>query len=406
MIKDLYDFIVSQINTNDFFSGALIGGAILGLLNYLKAVPGIILRYLWNKMFVTITLDISDHMYKYAKEWISLLELKSIEKKFQIFTLETYDYSIDKYIYNTVLFPSAKFYYNYYEDKLIIISTNRNEPKTTDSGILSSIVYESITIKYFIWNTSLKEKILNSIISLKDSRKESGVQIYTPSAFSWEESMFIPYKSIDTVVTDNNIDVLVKDIDTFLSKRDWYSKNGITYKRGYLLYGLPGTGKTSTIHAIASKYKRPIYFVSISSKLTDTNLLDLLTKIRDNSIVVFEDIDRFIDNDKNEFSIMPILNSMDGMLAKHNILLFITANDKSKIDEALLRPGRIDLTLEYTLCTKSQLRALYILFYGTEDTVDTFLSKVEDNKYSPATIREYFMKNNTIDDCINNLEKL
>lgn len=48
-----------------------------------------------------------------------------------------------------------------------------------------------------------------------------------------------------------NFVLVTVDIQTFLSKHAWYEKRGIPYRRGYLLHGPPGTGKTSTIEAIA-----------------------------------------------------------------------------------------------------------------------------------------------------------
>jgi len=401
-MKEIYTYIQSQIDTNQFFSGAVIGGTILGLLNSLKKVPGIMLGFIWNKLFVTIKIDITDNLYKYTKEWISTLELKSLEKKFQLFTIETYNHEKKSYEYKSTLFPSSNIYLCKVNGKTLFIGSNRNEPSTTDAGILSTIVYETVTIRYFIWNTDMKYKILGIIENMRDAKKETGIQVYTLGSSGWEESFTIKHKSIDTVITDNNLDIIIADIDKFSKAENWYITNGIPYKRGYLLYGLPGTGKTSTVHAIASKYKRNVYFVSINSSFKDTTVIELLSTVKDNSIILFEDIDRYIDSDKNEFSIMPILSSMDGILARHNVLIFITTNDISKIDEALFRPGRIDVKLEYKYCSKHQVEKLYKLFYDTDEKVNEFINKVEEYKYSPAFIREYFIQNNTIEECINN----
>lgn len=52
----------------------------------------------------------------------------------------------------------------------------------------------------------------------------------------------------------------------FLPFIQWYAERGIPYRRGYLLYGVPGSGKTSLIHALAGELGLDIYALSLSAK--------------------------------------------------------------------------------------------------------------------------------------------
>ena len=59
-------------------------------------------------------------------------------------------------------------------------------------------------------------------------------------------------RPLSSVVLDRGImQNLIKDVDHFLSRPHWYIDRGIPYRRGYLLYGPPGSGKTSAIMALA-----------------------------------------------------------------------------------------------------------------------------------------------------------
>jgi mitochondrial chaperone BCS1 len=60
--------------------------------------------------------------------------------------------------------------------------------------------------------------------------------------------------------------MLIADAKDFLRSEDWYAERGIPFRRGYLLHGVPGSGKTSLIHAIAGELGLDIYVVSLSSK--------------------------------------------------------------------------------------------------------------------------------------------
>lgn len=71
---------------------------------------------------------------------------------------------------------------------------------------------------------------------------------------------------------------IVDDAREFLSSEQWYSDRGIPYRRGYLLYGSPGSGKTSFIYALAGELGHNIYVINLSSRgLTDSTLGELVT---------------------------------------------------------------------------------------------------------------------------------
>ena len=68
----------------------------------------------------------------------------------------------------------------------------------------------------------------------------------------------------DIIINDECINKITSAIDQFINDRDVYEKYGIPYRLGILLYGEPGTGKSTLIYSLALKYHRIIKYVDRS----------------------------------------------------------------------------------------------------------------------------------------------
>ncbi|PFH50185.1 hypothetical protein AMATHDRAFT_61510 [Amanita thiersii Skay4041] len=190
-----------------------------------------------------------------------------------------------------------------------------------------------------------------------------------------------PLESI--VLSEGSLAKIVQDVADFLQTEEWYIQAGIPYRRGYLLYGPPGTGKTSTIYALAGEFGLEIYSLSLSSESVDDNTLHrAVSALPKHSILLLEDIDcAFPSRDHEEFddvyawtthrqktktgvTMSGLLNVLDGVGCEDGKLFFATTNYIDRLDPALIRPGRVDMRLEYKLATKSQTFSLFSRFYS------------------------------------------
>lgn len=74
-----------------------------------------------------------------------------------------------------------------------------------------------------------------------------------------------PLESI--ILEDGVLDSILQDAREFISMEEWYTDAGIPHRRGYLLHGPPGTGKSSTIYAVAGELGMEIYSLSLAANL-------------------------------------------------------------------------------------------------------------------------------------------
>ncbi|XLR34858.1 hypothetical protein HN51_044173 [Arachis hypogaea] len=144
-------------------------------------------------------------------------------------------------------------------------------------------------------------------------------------------------------------------------------RTGKAWKRGYLLYGLPGTGKSSLIAAMANYLNYDIYDLDLTGIYNNMNLKDLVLGMSNRSILVIEDIDCTIELENREgdkeahrkqepkVTLSGLFNAIDGLWSscgEERIIVF-TTNHKERLDPALLRPGRMDMHIHLSYCTFS-----------------------------------------------------
>ena len=175
------------------------------------------------------------------------------------------------------------------------------------------------------------------------------------------------------VADDDRIARLVDDLRRFLASRDWYVARGVPWRRGYLLHGPPGTGKSSAIRAVATELGVGIGTLDLGrASLTDDELTTALSTGPDRVIYAFEDIDAVFsgraagDGAPGGISFSGLLNALDGVAAQEGRAIFMTTNHPDRLDPALIRPGRADVHVELGLVGAGAARALFLRFFPGE----------------------------------------
>ena len=218
---------------------------------------------------------------------------------------------------------------------------------------------------------------------------------------SWNMAQSKLRRPLSSVFLDNHLaEDLQHDALEFLSSENWYAERGIPWRRGYLLSGPPGTGKSSFVRALAGDLGLNIYSVSLGSfGMTDGALQNLMVSAPRRCILLVEDIDaafRSIDDSedvtpsKSKLTLSGLLNAIDGVISQEGSLLFLTTNNPDALPDRLVRSGRIDVREEFCLATHQQIRGLFRLYYGNGETQleESFISLCPEKKFSCSDIQQ------------------
>lgn len=228
-----------------------------------------------------------------------------------------------------------------------------------------------------------KDTLLKFIMNLSHESHKSKIKESLVELNIFEDYNWISFKRYKPIVLDNIVlppaikNELIIDIDNFMEKKNWYSEMGLSFKRGYLLYGAPRNGKSSLITAIARKYGMNVYYLNLNSMVSDNELMTAFRKIPNNSIVAVEDIDTIWDkrtakNINCKINIETFMNLLSGAFERDGLLYFLTTNYIEHLDEALIGDRRIDKKIHITNPKKAQVEEYLTKLYGLPIELKTY----------------------------------
>jgi chaperone BCS1 len=218
----------------------------------------------------------------------------------------------------------------------------------------------------------------------------------------WRHAALQPARPANSVILPGDqYERIEEDLRLFFARRGKYASLGIPFRRGYLLHGLPGTGKSSTLLALASRFDLHLHMLNLSNPLIDdAALMELLANVNEGSAIVMEDVDALWEQRKrkkdNESSVTfsGLLNALDGVAAGQGRVVFMTTNHLVKLDPALTRPGRVDYRLEFGPATPDQAGRLFQRFYEghvTPELVATFAEQAADGEAVMSDLQEFLI---------------
>lgn len=339
---------------------------------------------------------------------------QEIEKKLSMvtnFSIDIENPTLIKYIVDTISQSDYPINFVLVNDELTI-KNGYYELEFNQAKIKVQVFNEMVKIS----NTDINllktyiEFIKEDINRVRKSRETIKYYIFKNNKWNLLEGS--PKRSLNSVFIVNKLkQELITNITNFLQEKELYNKLGITYKYNILFHGLPGTGKTSLVAAIASEFNYDIAIIpSTNLELKDdSDLVLALSKLPDNTILLIEDVENLLVN-------INLTAILDGICVKQGLISFMTSNitnsnnilvnnHKSSTNNPLIRPLRIDYKLEFTWAKKNQIIEMFSKFYSPDLALE-FFEQIKTLKLTISLLQEFFFQNRTAENLFLNLENL
>jgi len=250
------------------------------------------------------------------------------------------------------------------EEKKLQCTSGDNTPKTNyvqwgeDNGNLypTSRTYKTLPRGLYkpVWDGSMQKPVLQSIQ--------------------------INYKEKIIPIPDETFKDIINDINTFWNKGEQYRMNGYPYKRGILLYGPPGCGKSTIIFSLSNflinEHNGAVICISTLDELDWAIRIIERMRVYDCTkiLIIIEDIDSFTEYSKTSLSIL--LNFLDGGNKTENCVIMATTNNPDKLSENIAcRPSRFARKFLIDL-PNEEVREYYIKSFIPDQILKKFKLKI------------------------------
>ena len=336
------------------------------------------------------------------------------------------------------------------------LSRDRNSSSSTDD--ISKLELKVMSNHYNVHElTNRCDSVYQKYEEAKRGRLQKDLYIFQYMGYSkskkqniFEHTLFQSTIRMDHLFFEEKPTVM-KHVDFFMKNKEWYHKRGRPYTLGICSYGPPGCGKTSFEKALALYMNRHLIVIDFDKIETENELCDIFYNKCIGSyeipfekrLYIFPDIDRTSDilyNEKSKrnldkiqlpptllqkledsnisesdvesfvckkLNLSQILNVIDGIMERTGQVFVMSANYPEKLDEALLRPGRIDCKIHFNAFSTTLMFDYIKNFFEKEEHDYYFLAKFfSDHKkqlnyrYTPSKLFELCVN------CDNDLDKL
>ena len=412
--------LMNGLTANQFFTGGAMLGAIGIGFRYAQGIPAKLWSLFRRQMFYTIQLDSSDPSFYALLECLKEFDLDQHFRNNELKYQWKWNHLTNESASHVKLRPVSDWRFGKVFGEWCIVSISKIELKSSNSNKEQSVNIKGVrydvhpdgfinkyTLTFFTpWSFRKVRDKFNSLYDYfpeneKDKNRYTTVYRMSGNGY-WNETDIKSRKLESVFLPKSTKDRLLKFFEDFYSSESWYEDRGIPYRRGLLLHGKPGNGKSSIVSAIAAHLKKDLYYLNVGSVKSDEQLLSYM-QTETPGIILMEDIDCVTsaakrdeedkdDDSYNGVTLSGLLNAIDGVLGQDGSIVVMTTNHPQKLDPALVRPGRVDLSVSIGNASTEQLTEAYSRFFPDHvDKAIVFAENVGHEKWPMCAIQNHLV---------------
>jgi hypothetical protein len=234
--------------------------------------------------------------------------------------------------------------------------------------------------------------------------------VWDDDAQCWDSGKLIPHRSLDTMFLPTCVaeDTLC-DLGAYLKQEtiDQYASLHVAPVRVYMLYGVPGGGKTSMVHCLASETNNNLAVLNFRHHTTDHDISMAIRNLPPRCFLCIEDIDCLFEhrtNKNHNVSFASLLAALDGAFDMNggSLTVFMTTNAIDALDMALRR--RVDFAVEFTFASKQQCKRMYNAFFPHHPGFEHVWTHLSRHNFSTSVMQKFLVRCLSSGDPIANLD--
>lgn len=406
MFDQAWEFVQSQLHTNQFLAGGFVLGLIAGVLHFFKALPGKAWDRLKSYFFIEVEIEDKDEAFGWMLKWLAAHPYSSKKARRLSATTERTEDNRDPRP-KIILSPARGQHWFMYRGRLVILNRNKDESGESAGAKASKDNWmkpETISVKVLGRRREVIRELIEEARELVHPKGERrlGLMIYNRYN-GWNCKSHRRPRQIESVILRAGLmEDMLAQIAKFRAEEDWYIARGIPYRLGILYIGPPGSGKSSSIAAVASHFDMDLAIINLANGgFDDDDVRCMLSDVPKNTLTMMEDIDCVFnqreksEDDESKVTFSGLLNAIDGVAAGEGRILVMTTNHPEKLDAALTRAGRADLKYEIGHPDDGQVCRMYGRFFpnATDSQTLRFVQAIgTPEKTSMAALQGVLLK--------------
>lgn len=387
----------------------------LGIVTFVfLSIPSKIFYVIKRQLTTDLDINNQDEIYYLFLQWLGKHKMHSFVRTFNLSHKNYYGFGISFLTYGYGL---SVFMFNSWP--VFIFRTKVDASATIHSK-------ETIKLTVLGRNAKLITELFEEV--KKKTNNDEVFAVYNYKDNMWTRFTTVRKRTFNTLALPQTTSkALDGHFENFAKNKSWYIENGIPYKTGIILHGPPGTGKTSIVSCLCSELKKDCYILDLNS-IGDASLKQAFASVPTGGIILLEDVDTIFSKRKsisiqkpketavtqgtqstaptpncepsNDLSSLfgptlgGILNALDGIGCGTDRIVIATTNFYEKLDSALIREGRFDLTLKIDYMTDETLRNYLCRLYPNLSRTDLNDWKVKTG-IAPCRVQQLVFEHKT-----------